>query len=227
MKEVKSRPVRLKVGGVSAPALFFPVQQSFASSAEGIAASRKGAESQAYDTVSSADMPSPFPPSSDSGGGEGDVPARENQHILPPWERYLGGNEVTALHTRGRRKAQPTSARTWDGNRIETMAALTEIQNFGEALRTEAAGPGVTFEIWTEIEHEIQWGVCDDFVLAAESTPYPGESNNDFPSLIGMHIGHIENTLQSMVELRHSKYAEYWIRAMKSELEGHSTTGTF
>ena len=89
------------------------------------------------------------------------------------------------------------------------MAAIPELQSFGEALLRETAGPGVTFEIATEIEHEIRWGSCDDFGLAAESTPHPGESYCNFRSRIGMSIGHIESTPQNMAELRDLKYAEY------------------
>ena len=37
----------------------------------------------------------------------------------------------------------------------------------------------MTFEITTKIEHKIQWGGCDDFDLAVERTPYPGESGCD------------------------------------------------
>ena len=83
--------------------------------------------------------------------------------------------------------------------------AITELQNFGEVPPTEAAGPGVAFEIVTEIVHEIQWGACDDFGLAAESTPHPGEFDCGFRFPIGMHIGDIESTPQNMAELRNSK----------------------
>ena len=63
--------------------------------------SREGAKRQAGGSMSSVDTPSYFLPSSDAGTGEGDVPARENQQVLPPRERYLSGNEVTAGRTRG------------------------------------------------------------------------------------------------------------------------------
>ena len=72
-KEAKRGPVRLEGGVASAPASSFPEQQTLASSGQDIAASREGAKSQAGDTLSSTDTPSSFPPSSDSGGGEGDV----------------------------------------------------------------------------------------------------------------------------------------------------------
>ena len=36
-----------------------------------------------------------------------------------------------------------------DGVRSEAMAAITELQNFGEALLTKAVGTGVTFVIAT------------------------------------------------------------------------------
>ena len=67
----------------------------------------------------------------------------------------------------------------------------------------------MTFEIATEIEQEIRLRAYDDFGLAAEGTPHPRESNGDFRSPIGMHIGHIESTPQNMAELRDSKYAKY------------------
>ena len=146
-KEVKREPVCLKGCGASTPASSFPEQRSPASSREGRATSREGAESQAGDTVSSADTPSSFP--------------------LSP--------EVTTGHMRGQmQRAQTPSARTRDGTRSGVMAAITELQKCGEALLTEAEGSGVKFDIATEIEHEIQCGACDDFGLAAESTPHPG-----------------------------------------------------
>ena len=81
---------------------------------------------------------------------------KENPQVLPPRELYLGGNEVTTGRTRGQtRQVQPSSARALDGARSEAMAAITELQNFGEALLTEAVGPGVMFEFATDIEHEI------------------------------------------------------------------------
>ena len=40
-----------------------------------------------------------------------------------------------------------------------------------------------------EIEHDIEWGACGDFVLVAEITPHPGKSDCDFRSPIGMRIG--------------------------------------
>ena len=107
------------------------------------------------------------------------------------------------------------------------MAAICELQTFGEVLLTKAAGPGVTFEITTEIALEIQWGICDGFDLAVESAPHPVESDCDFRSRIGMRIVQIESMRQSMPELRDSKYGRYRTRAMKSELEGHAAVGTF
>ena len=74
----------------------------------------------------------------------------------------------------------------------------------------EVVGLEMTFKmIATEVEHEIQWGASDDLSLAVESTSCPGESDGGFCSSIGMHIGHIESTPQTMAELRDSKYAEY------------------
>ena len=64
----------------------------------------------------------------------------------------------------------------------------------------------MTLEIATEIEHEIQWGACDDFGLAAESTPHPGESDCDFRSSNGIHIYVIGNTPQNTAHLRDSVY---------------------
>ena len=84
--------------------------------------------------------------------------------------------------------------------------AITELQSFGEALLTEAAGPEVIFEITTDIEHEIRWGAYDDFGHATGSTPHPRESDCDFRSPNGMHNGHTESTTQNMAELRDSKY---------------------
>ena len=107
------------------------------------------------------------------------------------------------------------------------MAAITELNSFGEALVAEAAGPGVTFKIATEIKNGIQWRACDDFGLAAENTPHTGKSHCDFRSPISMHIGHIERTPNNMAELRDSKCAEYWTRAMKRELESHAEIETF
>ena len=108
-KEAKRGPVCLEVGSASAAASSFPEQQSPASSGvgpavsgEGIAASREGTERQAGDSVSSVDTPSYFPPSSNSGGGEGYVQReRENPRVISPWERYLSGDEATAGRTRG------------------------------------------------------------------------------------------------------------------------------
>ena len=128
--------------------------------------------------------------------------------MLPTRESYLRGNEVVAGRTGGQtRQAQSPSTWTRDGACSGAMAAITELQHCGEALLTEAAGPGGISEIATETEHEIQWGACDDFGLAAESTPYPRESECDFRSPIDMHIGHIESTPESMTELRDSQYA--------------------
>ena len=79
---------------------------------------------------------------------------------------------------------------------------ITELQNCGETLLMEATGLGI--EIATQIEHEIQSGACDDFSLAAESDPHPGESDCGFHSPIGMHIGHIESTPQNIAELRNT-----------------------
>ena len=122
--------------------------------------------------MSSMDTPPSFPPSSDSGGEEGDVPARENPQVLWPRKRYLSGNGVTAERTCGQtRHAQSPSARTRDGAHSELMAATTELNNFDEALLTKAAG--VIFEV--VIEPEIQWEACDDFDLAAKTTLHPGE----------------------------------------------------
>ena len=53
------------------------------------------------DTVSSAETPLSFPPSSNSGGGERDIPARENPQVHPPRDSYLGENEVIDGRTRG------------------------------------------------------------------------------------------------------------------------------
>ena len=79
------------------------------------------------------------------------------------------------------------------------MATITELQYFGEALLTEAAGPGVTFNITREIGHKIQWGVCDDFGLAAESTPHPRESYCDFRSPIGKHINLVTSSVRGRI----------------------------
>ena len=190
--------------------------------------SRENVESQAADTMSSANTLSYFPLSSDSDGGEGDVPARKTSHVLPPRESYLSGNEVTTERTHGQTwQAQPLSAKPRGHARSEIMALIIELQSFGEALLTEAAGPGVTFEITTDIEHAIQWGTYGDFGLTVESTPHPGESYYDFRSPNGMLNGHIESTPQNMTELRDSKHAEYWTRPIKSKLEGHAAFGIF
>ena len=90
--------------------------------------------------VSSAGSPSSFPPSSNSGGGKGDVPTRKNPQVLPPWERYLSRNKVTAGRTRGQtQQARPLSVQTRDGARSEAMAAISELQNFS---KTSANGGG-------------------------------------------------------------------------------------
>ena len=67
----------------------------------------------------------------------------------------------------------------------------------------------MSFEIAMEIEHEVQWVACDDYSLAAESPPHPPESEYDFRSPIGIHIGQIESTQHDMAELINSKYGEY------------------
>ena len=178
--------------------------------------------------MSSVDTPSYFPLSTDSGGGEGDVPARENPQVLPPQERYLSGNEVTTGRIRGQtQQVQPPSARTRNEARSKATAIVFDLQNGGEALLTEAAGPGLMFEIATEIEHKNQRGACDDVGLATERTLYPGESDRDFRSPIGMPINRIESTPQNMAELRDSKYKEYWTRAINTELKGCASVATF
>ena len=40
-------------------------------------------------------------------------------------------------------------------------------------------------------------------------------------------IDHLESTPQSVAAFRCSKYAEYYIRAMTSEVEGRAANGTF
>ena len=222
-KEAKCGLMRLKLAGASAQASSCPEQQSPSPSGEGptgrgdsTVATLEGAESQAGDTVSTADTPSYFPPSSDSGGEEGDAPAGENSQMLPPWKRC--GQT---------RKAQPPFARTRDGARSEDMGAITKLQAFGEALLTETAGPGEKFKIAREIEHLIQWRACEDFGLAAEGTTNSRECDYVFRSEFGMHIGHIESTPRNMAELRDLKYAEWWTRVMTGELEGHAAVGSF
>ena len=119
--EAKRGLVRLEVGAASALALSFFEQQSSDFSGEGstargegTAASREGTESKQGDTVFSADTPSSFPLSPDSGDGEGDLPARENPQILPPRQRHRNGNEVTASRTHGQeRQAQPCPTEHW------------------------------------------------------------------------------------------------------------------
>ena len=65
-------------------------------------------------------------------------------------------------------------------------------------------------------------------VLAGEKPrQYPGESDRNFRSLVCMHIGHIESTPQNMGKLRDSEYANYWTRATKSDVEGHTAIRTY
>ena len=71
--------------------------------------------------------------------------------MLPPRERYQSGSEVIDGRTCGQTKQQ-----TRDGARNETMVAITELLNVGAALLAEAIRPGVTLEIVTQVEHEIQ-----------------------------------------------------------------------
>ena len=56
---------------------------------------------RARNMVSSAETPLSFPSSSDSGGGERDIPARENPQVHPPRDSYLSENEVIDGRTRG------------------------------------------------------------------------------------------------------------------------------
>ena len=159
--------MRWEVGGASAPATFFREQQPPASSGEGTASSREGiTESQADDAVSSVDTPPSFSTLSDLDGGEGDVPARNNSQLHPSQNRSLSGNAVTAGRTRHQtRHAQPPSAHTREGTRIEAMVTIAELKNFGGVLRTEAAGSRVIFKTTTEIEHQIQCLVSRQRVL--------------------------------------------------------------
>ena len=220
--------MHLEVGCARAPAPSFPDQQSFTANGEGPAASQEGAQRQAGDTVSLTDTRSSFPPLSDAGGGKGDVPMRENPQVFPPRQRYLSRNKVNTGRTRGQtRQTQPPSTQTRDGASRKVVVVITKLRNVGKTVRKEAAGLGVTFKIAPEIEHENQWGAYDEFGLAVESTSYPGKSDYDPWSPVGMHIGHIESTPQKMAALEDSNYAEYWIWVAKSELKGHVTYGTF
>ena len=177
--------------------------------------------------MSSTDTPPSFPPSSDSGGEEGDVRVRENPQVLRPRERNLSRNEVTAERTRGQtRQAQPPSVRTRDGARSKAMAAITVLDNFSEALLTEAAGAGVTSRSRRRSSPRFSGKLATTSVSRRRALHTQGSLIKImFP--VGIHIGLIKSTPQDMAELRDSKYKEYWIRMMKSPLEGYATAGTF
>ena len=161
-KEAKYGLVPLEVDGASALVPLYPGQQCPTSSKErpvaneeGTAAFWEGTESQAGDTMFSVDTPSPFPPSSDLGGGKGDVSERDDPQLPPPRNHCRSGNEMTAgCACDPTRQAQPLFARTRKDARSEAMAVKTELQYFGEALLTEATWPGVTLNIATEIKHD-------------------------------------------------------------------------
>ena len=96
-----------------------------------------------------------FSPSSDSGGWEGDVPARKDSQVTST-AGTLPERKRSDRRAHARSRATRTTAvcpRTRDGTRSEAMVKITELQNFGGVLRTEVAGSRETFKITMEIEH--------------------------------------------------------------------------
>ena len=160
--------------------------------------------------MSLAGTPSSFSPSPDKGGGEREVPARQNPQVLPRRERYLKGNEVTAGCTRGQtRQARPPSTRTRDGARSEAMAAITELHNFAEVLLLEAAGPGYHSRSQRRSRTRFSRELATTSVSRRRALCTQGSLIGSFVPRLVRTFGHIEST-PNMAELRDSKYAENW-----------------